>query len=42
MGLCPLHADQKPNFLVDPHNSLFLLSRLLYQPHPKPANGLLS
>jgi DNA primase len=23
MGLCPLHADQKPSFLVDPHNSLF-------------------
>jgi DNA primase len=23
MGLCPLHADHKPSFLVDPHNSLF-------------------
>jgi DNA primase len=23
MGLCPLHADQKPSCLVDPHNSLF-------------------
>jgi DNA primase len=23
MGLCPLHADYKPSFLVDPHNSLF-------------------
>jgi DNA primase len=23
MGLCPLHADQKPSFLVDSHNSLF-------------------
>lgn len=23
MGLCPLHADHKPSFLVDPHKSLF-------------------
>jgi DNA primase len=23
MGLCPQHADHKPSFLVDPHNSLF-------------------
>ena len=23
MGLCPLHADQKPSFLVDRHHSLF-------------------
>lgn len=23
MGLCPLHADRKPSFLVDPANSLF-------------------
>jgi DNA primase len=23
MGLCPLHADHKPSFLLDPHNSLF-------------------
>jgi DNA primase len=23
MGLCPLHADHKPSFLVDPHKDLF-------------------
>jgi DNA primase len=23
MGLCPLHDDQKPSFLVDPHKNLF-------------------
>ena len=23
MGLCPLHADHKPSFLVDPHKNLF-------------------
>jgi DNA primase len=23
MGLCPLHPDRKPSFLVDPHKSLF-------------------
>ena len=23
MGLCPLHTDHKPSFLVDPHKSLF-------------------
>jgi DNA primase len=23
MGLCPLHEDHKPSFLVDPHKSLF-------------------
>src|SRR5262249_51140398 len=23
MGLCPLHRDHKPSFLVDPHNNLF-------------------
>jgi len=23
MGLCPLHSDHKPSFLVDPHNNLF-------------------
>ena len=23
LGLCPLHVDQKPSFLVDRHNSLF-------------------
>ena len=23
MGLCPLHADHKPSFLVDPSKSLF-------------------
>jgi len=23
MGLCPLHEDHKPSFLVNPHNSLF-------------------
>ena len=23
MGLCPLHSDHKPSFLVDPNNSLF-------------------
>jgi len=23
MGLCPLHSDRKPSFLVDPHKSLF-------------------
>ncbi len=23
MGLCPLHRDHKPSFLVDPHKSLF-------------------
>ena len=23
MGLCPLHADQKPSFLVDPNKNLF-------------------
>src|SRR5882672_1554285 len=23
MGLCPLHADRKPSFLVDPHKNLF-------------------
>ena len=23
MGLCPLHGDQKPSFLVDPHKDLF-------------------
>jgi len=23
MGLCPLHSDRKPSFLVDPGNSLF-------------------
>ena len=23
MGLCPLHTDHKPSFLVDPNNSLF-------------------
>src|ERR1700732_3002166 len=23
MGLCPLHADRKPSFLVDPSKSLF-------------------
>ena len=23
MGLCPLHADRKPSFLVDPHKGLF-------------------
>jgi len=23
MGLCPLHADRKPSFLVDPGKSLF-------------------
>lgn len=23
MGLCPLHADRKPSFLVDPHHDLF-------------------
>jgi DNA primase len=23
MGLCPLHRDHKPSFLVDPHHNLF-------------------
>src|SRR5580658_6743958 len=23
LGLCPLHADHKPSFLVDPHKNLF-------------------
>src|ERR1700747_1796564 len=23
MGLCPLHPDHKPSFLVDPHKNLF-------------------
>ena len=23
MGLCPLHADHKPSFLVDPYKNLF-------------------
>ena len=23
MGLCPLHDDHKPSFLVDPHKNLF-------------------
>ena len=23
MGLCPLHTDHKPSFLVDPNKSLF-------------------
>ena len=23
LGLCPLHADRKPSFLVDPHKNLF-------------------
>jgi DNA primase len=23
MGLCPLHQDHKPSFLVDPHRDLF-------------------
>jgi DNA primase len=23
MGLCPLHEDRKPSFLVDPHKDLF-------------------
>src|ERR1700686_5448359 len=23
LGLCPLHADHKPSFLVDPHKDLF-------------------
>src|SRR5580693_10422716 len=23
MGLCPLHGDHKPSFLVDPHKNLF-------------------
>ena len=23
IGLCPLHADHKPSFLVDPHKNLF-------------------
>ena len=23
MGLCPLHADRKPSFLLDPHQNLF-------------------
>jgi len=23
VGLCPLHADHKPSFLVDPHKNLF-------------------
>ena len=23
LGLCPLHTDHKPSFLVDPHKSLF-------------------
>ena len=23
MGLCPLHADHRPSFLVDPHKNLF-------------------
>ena len=23
MGLCPLHADHKPSFLVDPGKDLF-------------------
>src|ERR1700676_3572584 len=23
MGLCPLHSDHKPSFLVDPHKDLF-------------------
>lgn len=23
MGLCPLHTDHKPSFLVDPHKNLF-------------------
>ena len=28
MGLCPLHADQKPSFLVDPPQEPVLLLRL--------------
>jgi len=23
LGLCPLHADHKPSFVVDPHKNLF-------------------
>ena len=23
MGLCPLHEDRKPSFLLDPHKNLF-------------------
>ena len=25
LGLCPLHTDHKPSFLVDPHKKLVLL-----------------
>ena len=28
LGLCPLHADHKPSFLVDPQKNLVLLLRL--------------
>ena len=28
MGLCPLHADHKPSFLVDPQQEPVLLLRL--------------
>jgi hypothetical protein len=36
MGLCPLHEDHQPSFLLDPHRNLFYCT---WPPRRRPASG---